>query len=94
MLEECYCNSHDEKDSLGLGTLKTTSKKRINTSCVSQMQMFQLFNDENNVFRSMNKSKSTKDFKTFYEYIRTYINLLLAMRDHPFVFCIREKPNI
>lgn len=26
MLEECYCNSHDEKDSLGLGTLKTTSK--------------------------------------------------------------------
>lgn len=62
MLEECYSNSHDEKDSLGLGTLQTTSKKRINTSCVSQMQMSQLFYDENNVFRSMNKSKCTKDF--------------------------------
>lgn len=57
ILEKYYCTSHDEKDSLGLGTLKTTSKKRINTSCV-----FQLFYDENNVFRSMNKSNSTKDF--------------------------------
>lgn len=93
MLKECDCTSHDEKDSLGLGTLKTTYKKPINTSCVSQMQMFQLFYDENNVFRSMNESKSTKDFTTFYEFI-TYINLLLAMRDRPFVFCIRTKPNI
>lgn len=74
MLKECYCTLqlHDEKDSLGLGTLKTTRKQRINTSCVSQVQMFQLFYDENNVFRSMNKSKSTKDFTTFYEFINIH----------------------
>lgn len=72
MMKECSCTSNDEKDSLGLGTLKTTRKKRINTSCVSQMQMFQLLYDENNVFRSMNKSKSSKDFTTFYEFINIH----------------------